>query len=103
MNCVTVWSVVVLLDVHALDDRLTVSSCVPPALVRLLQVQRMFRGFGGKQQLKRLRAAAIAHQIAMREAAATRIQRRVLTWIARKWFKWIAHRRWNAVLYIQSW
>jgi hypothetical protein len=66
-------------------------------------VQRAYRGFGAKQLLKRVKAQVAAAQEAARHAAATRIQRRALTWIARKWFKWIAHRRWNAALYIQSW
>lgn len=37
------------------------------------------------------------------QKSATLIQRRALTWIARRWFKWISYRRWNAALYIQSW
>jgi hypothetical protein len=67
------------------------------------QVQRAFRGFGAKRLLQRIRQEAADAKAALRNAAATRIQRRVLTWIARKWFKWMAHRRWNAALYIQSW
>jgi hypothetical protein len=53
--------------------------------------------------LQRIRQETAAAKEALRNAAATKIQRRVLTWIARKWFKWMAHRRWNAALYIQSW
>jgi hypothetical protein len=67
------------------------------------QVQRAFRGFGAKRLLQRIRQETAAAKEALRNAAATKIQRRVLTWIARKWFKWMAHRRWNAALYIQSW
>ena len=37
------------------------------------------------------------------QKSATLIQRRALVWIARRWFKWISYRRWNAALYIQSW
>lgn len=46
---------------------------------------------------------SVSSNCALLIRSAVLIQRRALTWIARRWFKWVAYRRWNAALYIQSW